>query len=128
MSTLPFASERIHNFKYRPLRHIEGEDIRLLILCPGNFGDSIHCVIFHASLSFDIDYEAVSYTWATEDGDASLSQQISCAYSGEPDTSELFVTVNCAAALRRLRDKTYERALWIDAICIEVCVPTSETS
>ena len=98
MFTLPRASERIHDFKYRPLRHAEGEDIRLLILCPGGSGDPIRCEIFHASISFENDYEAVSYTWATEDGDASLSQRVSCTYAGEPDIAELLVTANCAAA------------------------------
>ena len=121
------APERFRQFNYRPLHHAEGEDIRLLILYPGDFGDPIRCDVFHASLSFEVDYEAVSYTWATEDGDASLSQQISCAYVGEADDSDLPVTVNCASALRRLRDKSYERTLWIDAICIKVCGPRTSS-
>lgn len=123
MFTPPQASERIHNFKYQPLRHAEGEHIRLLVLCPGEPEDPIRCELFHSSLAYENDYEAVSYTWATEDGDASLSQHVSCAYAGESEALGLSVTVNCAAALRRLRDKSYERILWIDAICIEVCSP-----
>lgn len=59
------------------------------------------------------------YTWATEDGDSSLAKRISCAYVGETETTDLLVTVNCASALRRLRDQSHERILWIDAICID---------
>ncbi|KAH7402615.1 heterokaryon incompatibility protein-domain-containing protein [Pyrenochaeta sp. MPI-SDFR-AT-0127] len=118
-SDLPQRPECYGDFCYRPLDHADGEDIRLLSLYPGSFHDPIRCDIFHASLQFEVEYEAVSYTWATEDGDTSLSKQIACAYVGETETTDLMVTVNCASALRRLRDESHERTLWIDAICID---------
>lgn len=59
-------------------------------------------------------YEAVSYTWATEEGDCSLSSQIKCG------DARLWVTKNCELALRylRLREPSSARVLWVDAICI----------
>jgi hypothetical protein len=115
----PLPSPQSSNdFRYRPL-HQDGEIIRLLCLYPGEFYDSIRCDLFHVSLDSDIEYEALSYTWASEDGDASLSQRISCAYLGDEETAGLLVTSNCAAALRRLRITSQERVLWIDAIAID---------
>ncbi|KAG9189715.1 hypothetical protein G6011_06583 [Alternaria panax] len=111
---------RISNrFQYRPLDPSEGEDIRLLCLYPGEFHEPIRCDLLHASLDDDIEYEALSYTWASEDGDASLSQRISCAYIGEEQISVLPVTSSCASALRRLRFPSQERMLWVDALAID---------
>lgn len=54
----------------------------------------------------------MSYTWATEEGDCSLSNQVRC------DDARLWVTKNCELALRYLRKADFERTLWIDTICI----------
>lgn len=106
-------------FRYRPLEYANEEDIRLVCLLPGSFRDRLQCEIFHASFEFEIEYEAVSYTWATETGDASLSQRIDCVYAGESETTSLWVTANCASALRRLRHISQARILWIDIIAID---------
>lgn len=119
ISQSPQTLEKPQSLAYQPLDSSEGEDIRLLILYPGNRQDPICCDIFHADVQSGLDYEAVSYTWATEDGDASLSQRILCSYAGSPKTTALAVTKNCASALRRIRDRNYERTLWVDAICID---------
>ncbi|KAF2108922.1 heterokaryon incompatibility, partial [Lophiotrema nucula] len=58
-------------------------------------------------------FEAISYTWADEDGNADLCEPI---YLG-PELQVLLVTKNCSRALRRFR-KSINRLLWIDAICI----------
>jgi len=108
-----------HSFRYRPLDPSEGEDIRLLCLYPGEFHDPIRCDLLHTNLDDDIEYEALSYTWASEDGDASLSQRIHCAYFGEEHTSILPVTLSCASALRRLRSTSQEKMLWVDALAID---------
>ncbi len=116
----PLIESPISNsFRYRPLDTSEGEDIRLLCLYPGEFHEPIRCDLFHVNLDDDIEYEALSYTWATEDGDASLSQRVSCAYVGDQETSILPVTLSCASALRRLRFASQERLLWIDALAID---------
>lgn len=115
-----FAPPRISNsFRYRPLDPSVGEDIRLLCLYPGEFHEPIQCDLLHTNLEDDIEYEALSYTWASEEGDASLSQSISCAYIGDAQTLDLPVTSSCASALRRLRFTSQERMLWVDALAID---------
>lgn len=57
-----------------------------------------------------LDYEALSYTW----GDTSQKEAIIL----QNWTRKLFVGKNCHDALKRLRRKTTDRRLWIDAICI----------
>ncbi|KAL6712554.1 hypothetical protein ACN47E_000431 [Coniothyrium glycines] len=107
------------SFQYRPLISEEDEDIRLICLYPGSFQDPIRCDVFHTSFASNVSYEALSYTWANEDDDSALSEQIHCAYIGETQHERLAVTKNCAAALRRLRDTSEEKILWIDAIAID---------
>jgi len=57
-------------------------------------------------------YQALSYTWATEDGDCRRSRQI------RYHNTRIYVTRNCELALRYLRKEDLDRALWVDAICI----------
>jgi hypothetical protein len=51
--------------------------------------------------------------WATQDGDASLSQAVYCR------GRTIAVTKHCEAALKSLRRQGRKRALWIDAISID---------
>ncbi|KAF4829613.1 Heterokaryon incompatibility protein 6, OR allele [Colletotrichum tropicale] len=97
---------------YEPLY---GRKIRLLKLLPGKYHDPLHCKLQIVDLQFKPEYEALSYTWADSNGDSSLSQQI---YVGERHDI-LFITANCANALRRLRFPLWSRDLWVDAICID---------
>ncbi|RSL63377.1 hypothetical protein CEP53_004424 [Fusarium sp. AF-6] len=60
------------------------------------------------------EYEAVSYTWGGEDGDATLRHPV---YVGEY-WDILLQTRNCCAMLRYLQPLQGERTLWVDAICI----------
>jgi hypothetical protein len=53
-------------------------------------------------------YEALSYVW----GASSKPQSIYV------DTYELPVTANLYAALSHLRDRSFERIIWVDAVCI----------
>lgn len=107
------------SFRYRPLDVEEGEEIRLICLQPGSYQDPIRCEIFHASFDLEIMYGALSYTWADENGDASLSESVKCAYSDEMEYRSLSVTRNCAAALRRIRGSSQEKILWVDAMAID---------
>ncbi|KAJ8111995.1 hypothetical protein OPT61_g5531 [Boeremia exigua] len=98
-------------YLYTDLRCLEhGRTIRMVILQPGDYCDPIQCSLVLSGLQH-ADYEAVSYTWATEDGDDHRSQRI------EVDNSLLFVTKNCEATLRRLRERKIRR-FWMDALCI----------
>lgn len=100
-------------YEYTDLNYQLGQEIRLCILLPGEPQDPLCCELVHVNLDDDPVYDAVSYTWANEDGDASLSSTIHCRGEGF-----LPITVNCDAVLRQLRRFGSKRRLWIDAICI----------
>jgi hypothetical protein len=53
-------------------------------------------------------YEALSYVWGKPDGGHSISI----------DGDVLSVTGNLYAALQHLRNRHWERVLWVDAVCI----------
>jgi Heterokaryon incompatibility protein (HET) len=97
-------------YPYVPLQRTDS--IRVLILRPGEKFTPIRISLHEVRFEDAPQYEALSYTWATEDGDASLSQKIDC------EGSTIRITKTCEAALRRLREKDNDRALWVDAICI----------
>ncbi|KAH6699918.1 heterokaryon incompatibility protein-domain-containing protein, partial [Leptodontidium sp. MPI-SDFR-AT-0119] len=90
--------------------------IRLLRLMPHKNESTerteIQCELFEYSLHNPGKgthlYEALSYTWGGSDKPRSISI----------DKQNLDVTENLHAALLRLRDRSLERVLWIDAICI----------
>lgn len=97
-------------FSYAPLQH--SDSIRVLILHPGQKLAPVHIGLHEVRFGDQTRYEALSYTWATEDGDASLSQEIYC------DGSIIRITKSCEAALQGLREEDNDRILWVDAICI----------
>jgi len=107
--------KRDAQYQYEPLNYELGQELRLVVLKPGKFSEDIECEILHANLFEKPRYEALSYTWADENGDDSPSRRIHCRRS----RNWLRVTANCEVALRRLRRQTTERTLWIDAICID---------
>lgn len=57
-------------------------------------------------------YEAVLYTWESEDGDCSASRLMSV------DDCLMLVTRNCEAAPRQIRLSIDIKLVWIDAACI----------
>jgi hypothetical protein len=98
----------------------EGQWIRCLHLDKATSYDDV--IVGHFTLETlkrPPEYTALSYTWADEDGDASLSSSIRIVKPPEShDVSHtlLRVTRNCELALRRLRNA--HAIVWIDAICI----------
>jgi hypothetical protein len=98
-------------YRHAPLR--QPDAIRLMTLHPGEESSSIRISLHEVSLGTNPRFEALSYTWATEDGDDRRSSCIEC------EGGKLLVTKNCEAALRRLRDNDVERIFWIDAICVD---------
>ncbi|PVH77578.1 HET-domain-containing protein, partial [Cadophora sp. DSE1049] len=82
--------------------------IRVLTLHPGSGDEEIFCSLVAARLDEPPPYEALSYAW----GNPNERHSIRC------DNGKFDVTVNLFAALKRLRDISVERLLWIDAICI----------
>jgi hypothetical protein len=101
-------------YAYTPLNYKLGLEIRLLVVQPGEPSDQLRCDIIHVNLEDEPDYEAVSYTWASDDGDATLSRSIYCDVD-----KYISVTINCDKALRQLRRRDLKRRLWIDAVCID---------
>jgi hypothetical protein len=104
------AVQEACDYKYATLQH--PDSIRLLVLIPGEMDSPIQTYLAEFRLQENPPYEAVSYTWANEEGDCSLSSQIRCG------DARLWVTKNCELALRYLRETDSERILWVDAICI----------
>jgi len=101
-------------YKYEPLDYNIGQQIRLVQVYPGRKEDRIMCEIVHADLANAPIYEALSYTWATASGDASLSQSLLCC------GKQIAVTKNCEAAIRCLRWLGRSRILWIDAMYVHL--------
>ncbi|KAK8124437.1 HET-domain-containing protein [Apiospora kogelbergensis] len=102
----PFPPSRLLPIRQR-------SDIRVLSLRNGCLSDAIVCDLFTQDLASRPDYEAISYTWADESGDATESRTIHV--SGSP----FQVTANCENALRRARRQSSHRNIWIDSICID---------
>lgn len=100
-------------YKYAPLNYALGHEIRLVVVFPGGPSDDIHLDVIHVNLTDNPGYEAVSYAWATEDGDASLSQTVYCR------GRSIAITKTCEAALKCFRRRGRNRTLWIDAISID---------
>jgi hypothetical protein len=99
-----------YTYNYVPLQY--ADSIRLLTLLPGDFDSPIQISIAEVRSKDNHSYEALSYTWATEDGDCRRSSQIKC------DDTRIWVTKSCELALRYLRKSDTNRILWVDAICI----------
>jgi hypothetical protein len=99
-------------YKYNKLNYKLGREIRLAVILPGESTDTIRCEIVHVNLDDKPVYDAVSYTWATEDGDASLSRNVQTVQGGS-----ISITANCDAVLRQLRRPGLCRRVWIDAMC-----------
>jgi hypothetical protein len=90
------------------------DSIRLLRLMPNEDETApIQCKLFDYSLQDSRKgthlYEALSYVW----GD--LSKRLSISV----DEHDLPVTTNLHAALSHLRDRSVERIIWVDAVCIK---------
>ncbi|KAI0472962.1 heterokaryon incompatibility protein-domain-containing protein [Xylariaceae sp. FL0804] len=101
-------ASRIH-----PLIKSQSE-IRLLRVRPAEFEETLHCELIVEDIEspHKSDYEAISYTWADENGNSDPCSEIYVA--GQP----FQVTRNCENVLRRVRGSLSSRLIWIDAICI----------
>jgi len=99
-------------YPYKPLETSRNE-IRLIHSCqPPQVDGVLHCTLHHVSLDETPTYEALSYTWADENGDSTASKHISI------DGHIVAVTKNLEAALRQILIGDDERILWVDAVSI----------
>ncbi|KAF2187518.1 HET-domain-containing protein [Zopfia rhizophila CBS 207.26] len=89
------------------------DSIRLLRLMPHeDEATPIQCQLFNYSLHESKGshrYDALSYVWGGSDKPQSISI----------DNHDLPVTANLHAALSRLRNHSFERIIWVDAVCID---------
>ena len=84
------------------------DDIRLVLINPGSDDDEISCTLTHHSIKNKPLYQALSYTW--DNNVRTHSVKIS--------KDILPVTANLHSALKCFRSSVRQRALWVDAICI----------
>ncbi len=101
------------SYRYHPLPP-ERDYIRLLCLLPNESeAEPLQCKLHDYSLQKlgprTHRYEALSYVW----GDPRETLPIYV------DEEQFLVTANLHAALLRLRDHSFKRIIWVDAICID---------
>lgn len=105
------AAKKIEAFTYSPLDPTI-DCIRLLLVEPTLYqNDPIRCTLHHFTFAQKPKYEAVSYTWGDETNKKPIGINGRSFYVGK----------NIEAALRQVRLSYLrggERAIWIDAICI----------
>ncbi|KAF4497616.1 hypothetical protein FAGAP_6192 [Fusarium agapanthi] len=103
----------------------EGSCIRLLELSRGNRLEILSGGLFEVRWEQETcpPYSALSYTWADEDGNTSLSNLIFL----DEGQQVLRITRNCDRALRSLRHKTKSKLLWVDSICINQSSPSERS-
>lgn len=113
---------------------IQPLEIRLILLCPGQDEDDIHCsvkrVLVEKIKEKRLRYQALSYSWGEDlPADLIFLQDISVSQQSAANETAMFMSAeakprpfalrpNLFAALRRLRSKTDDVWLWVDAICI----------
>jgi hypothetical protein len=93
----------------------EPDHIRLLRISPGPRAAPLHGNLRIAGLQSKPDYEALSYTWADDNGDSSRSRRL---YIGAY-WDIVPITANCESALRCVRDPNSPRTVWVDSVCID---------
>lgn len=85
------------------------DSVRLVILEPSiTPGSILHCRLVHVTFGQMPKYEALSYTWGSDDPQIGILL----------DRKAFPVRANLREALLHLRKLNEERVLWIDAICI----------
>ncbi|KAF5599910.1 heterokaryon incompatibility protein het-6 [Fusarium pseudoanthophilum] len=90
--------------------------IRMLELFPGFRLDTLSGRLFEVHWEQDgcPSYSALSYTWADDKGDTSLTNLIFL----DTEQKVLRITRNCDRALRSLRQRHKSILLWVDSLCI----------
>ncbi|KDN63372.1 putative heterokaryon incompatibility protein [Colletotrichum sublineola] len=90
---------------------------RPVLLSPGCFQQRRHLQLpqlwLHPARQRNLAFgDAISYTWASDDG------KMECTGRINVDRREFLVTPNCMMALQRTRSRGAEKVIWIDAVCM----------
>lgn len=88
--------------------------IRILELLPASLEKALEGRLLVVDVDKPPAYEALSYTWANDNNDASLCQRI---FIGRGNRA-LPITSSCHQALRHLRQELESVFVWVDSICI----------
>ena len=123
-----------NEYEHKPLSlKPEDDEIRLLVLRPGQPDHAIQCFFLVTSLSKVSNYEALSYYWGTEVADClikieNLSSKKNSSHLKKPSSrwphpalvkpEKFYVRPNLYKALCQFRDEQRDIVLWIDALCI----------
>lgn len=109
---LPFRRKQATVTDPAPYKPIDSskKEIRIIHLLPGDFDDTINIELVPVSLSSDPtpQYDALSYVWGLE----------KCPTPAFVNGVPITITSNLDTALRYFRDKSDEKTLWVDAVCI----------
>ncbi|KAI1441573.1 heterokaryon incompatibility protein-domain-containing protein [Annulohypoxylon stygium] len=135
-----------NTFVYMPLKENFGEDIRVLIIEPGNWDDPIRCKLVPSAITSSetksathIPFTALSYFW----GEGEPIHKIYITSYKTPNekvedisreektiiqmrkrtpwrpSGKIYVRSNLFVALKTFRDEKKEMTMWIDALCID---------
>lgn len=105
------GSTRDHPYTYEPIK--QRSEIRLLKIQPGEGDDPIRGELVTISTDSQHEYDAVSYTWADETGDATRRFR---AFIG---AGYVLITGSCQKVLQRIRSFSYAKCVWIDSLCVD---------
>jgi hypothetical protein len=89
-------------------KRLNNGEIRILQLLPGKTGEDVHCNLFTTKLDLRPRYEAISYAWG-------LSHNLLPIVL---NAKRCLRRHNLLACLENLRYEHENRALWVDALCI----------
>lgn len=95
-------------FIYSALPSI-GETIRLLTLWPGEFEDPIRCSLEVVHLGDEYSYSAVSHVWGRSEPEVAI----------DINDSTVLIRRPLYLCLKRLRDPSESRCLWVDSLSID---------
>jgi hypothetical protein len=96
------------NKRQHAYRRLKNDEIRLLILNPGEPDEPIECYLEHYPVESTKGYLALSYVWGSTEN----------PYHIVLDGCTVSITANLGAFLRTRRAKFQPLVLWIDALCI----------
>lgn len=122
VSVLSSLSRPIYTRYFQHLRS-EQQQIRVLVVKPGAYDDTIQAYFENESLSGPpsqcAEFHALSYCWGDSSNCADIVLEIKDEFCTESTEENLFsITRPVEMAIRRLRSEKMPLRIWIDAVCI----------
>lgn len=98
-------------YVYKPIK--QRSEMRLLKIQPGEADAPIRGELVIVSTNSHQDYDAVSYTWADQSGDATRR------FRAFIESGYVSITRSCQEVLQRIRSRSYPKCIWIDSLCVD---------